>query len=103
MGNRKRKKVENVKKKPKNAYMFYLSEKRSEVREELEVEYKLGKVNAREVVRKVAAMWKELDKKSRAPYIKMANEAKAANTTDAPPKKKKKQLTLTKKKKKSTR
>jgi len=61
----------------KNAYMYFLGEKRAEVRAALLAESDDGKVAVSEVAKKVGAMWKALDEAGKAPYIELAATAKA--------------------------
>ena len=61
----------------KNAYMYFLGEKRAEVRAALLAESDDGKVAVSEVAKKVGAMWKALDEAGKAPYTELAATAKA--------------------------
>lgn len=61
----------------KNAYMYFLGEKRAEVRAALLAESDDGKVAVSEVAKKVGAMWKALDDAGKAPYTELAATAKA--------------------------
>ena len=61
----------------KNAYMYFLGEKRGEVRAALLAESEGGKVPVSEVTKKVGAMWKALDDVTKAPYTELAATAKA--------------------------
>jgi hypothetical protein len=61
----------------KNAYMYFLGEKRAEVRAALLAESEDGKVAVSEVAKKVGAMWKALDEAGKAPYTQLAATAKA--------------------------
>lgn len=61
----------------KNAYMYFLGEKRAEVRAALLAESDDGKVAVSEVAKKVGAMWKALDDTGKAPYTELAATAKA--------------------------
>ncbi len=61
----------------KNAYMYFLGEKRGEVRAALLAESEDGKVPVSEVAKKVGAMWKALDDVTKAPYTELAAAAKA--------------------------
>jgi hypothetical protein len=61
----------------KNAYMYFLGEKRAEVRAALLAESDDGKVAVSEVAKKVGAMWKALDDAGKAPYTELAAAAKA--------------------------
>ena len=69
-------------KRAKNAYMFFLGEKRAEVRAALKEEAEDGKVAVSEVAKKVGEMWKAMDETARAPYTKLAEEAKAAREAE---------------------
>ena len=65
-------------KRAKNAYMFFLGEKRAEVRAGLLAESEDGKVAVSEVAKRVGAMWKEMDDAAKTPYTDMAKAAKEA-------------------------
>ena len=69
-------------KRAKNAYMFFLGEKRAAVRAELVDQSEDGKVAVSEVAKKVGEMWKAMDETARAPYTKLAEEAKAAREAE---------------------
>lgn len=64
-------------KRAKNAYMFFLGEKRAEVRAALLTESEDGKVPVSEVAKKVGAMWNALDDTAKTPYNELAATAKA--------------------------
>ena len=63
-------------KRAKNAYMFFLGEKRAEVRAQLVEESEDGKVAVSEVAKRVGALWKAMDETAKAPYTAMAKAAK---------------------------
>mgnify|MGYP002819267625 CR=1 FL=1 len=63
-------------KRAKNAYMFFLGEKRAEVRAALVDESEDGKVAVSEVAKRVGALWKAMDETAKAPYTAMAKAAK---------------------------
>jgi hypothetical protein len=65
----------------KNAYMFFLADKREEVKTSLQADYEDGKVPAPEVAKKVGAMWKAGSEDELAPYKAMAKSAKAERDT----------------------
>ena len=62
----------NAPKRPKNAYMMWLDENRSRIKEEL------GTSKVSEVAKAAGVEWKALDSEVRGPYEERAAEAKAA-------------------------
>ena len=56
--------------------MFFLGEKRAEVRAALVDESEDGKVAVSEVAKRVGALWKAMDETAKAPYTAMAKAAK---------------------------
>ena len=75
--NGSKKSISSSVKRAKNAYMFFLGDKRAEVRAALLTETEDGKVPVSEVAKKVGAMWKALDDVAKTPYTDLAAAAKA--------------------------